>query len=105
MFAGKLDRRIDLLKRRTVQNALGEQQEIFECAVTLWAQAMPSRGRDYFAAAQVHSEETMTFRIRFRTDVDVKDRIGFGGNQYNIVNVAEVGRREGLEIVGTQAQN
>lgn len=102
MFAGKLDRRIELLKRRTAQNATGEFEETFDMGITVWAQVVTSRGRDYFAAAQVHNEETTIFRIRFRTDIDTKDRIGYGGSQYNIVNLAEIGRREGLEIVGVQ---
>lgn len=105
MQAGKLDRRIDLLKRRLVENTTGEQEEVFEEGLTAWAQVLTNKGRDYFSAAQVHNEETLLFRIRYRTDIDAKDRIGYQGKQYGIVNIAEIGRREGLELVGVQAQN
>ncbi len=105
MKAGDLDRHIDLLKRRLVENATGEQEEVFEEGLTAWAQVISNKGRDYFAAAQVHNEETLLFRIRYRTDIDSKDRVGYQGKQYNIANIAEIGRREGIEIVGVQAQN
>lgn len=99
--AGDLDRRIDILKRRVGKNSLGETSESFVDGLTAWAKVMPVSGRTYFDARQVHAEETITFRIRYRTDFDTYDRIGYQGRQFKIAHRAELGRREGWDLICT----
>ena len=98
--AGDLDRRIGILKRRVVKNAIGESQEFFDSGTWAWAKVVQPSGRDYFDAAQVHAEETSHFTIRYRTDFDRYDRIWYQDAQFRIAHIAEIGRREGLELTG-----
>jgi SPP1 family predicted phage head-tail adaptor len=103
--AGDLDRQIEILKRRVVKSDAGEESETFVSGLTAWAKVVQQAGRDYFAARQVHAEETMQFTIRYRTDFDQFDRIGYRGRQFRIAHMAELGRREAWEITGVVAQN
>jgi SPP1 family predicted phage head-tail adaptor len=106
MDASELDRRIDILKRRVVQTgATGEQLEVFDVLTSTWARVVPLKGRDYFDAMQMHAEETITFVIRWRNNVDGFDRVGWQGRFFRIAHIAELGRREGLELQGVLAQN
>jgi SPP1 family predicted phage head-tail adaptor len=98
--AGELDRRIGILKRRVAKNEIGEEQEYFDQGLWTWAKVQQPSGRDYYDAAQVHAEETVHFTIRYRTDFNRYDRIWYQLAQFRIAHIAELGRREGFEIVG-----
>jgi SPP1 family predicted phage head-tail adaptor len=103
MRAGRLDRRIELRHRTTTRTeASGQTVEAWPVEyATVWAEKFDLRGREYFAAQQVTAEVTTRFRIRHRGDVLMTDRIACEGLSYNINSIAEIGRREGLEILAT----
>lgn len=103
MDAGALDRRVCILKRRLQTGEAGEQQEVFDAQPAIWAKFIPMTGREYFQSDQVHEEETARFQIRYREDITTRDRIEYRDVQYNIVHIGEIGRREGLELLGVQA--
>lgn len=100
--AGELNRRLTLLKRslRTNQD---EQVEQFEELETVWAQLIPWTARDWYGADQPHNEQTIIFVIRYRTDLNPKDRVRYLGRDFNLVNIAELGVRQALELVGIEA--
>lgn len=50
----------------------------------VWAEANPLRGRDFFQAAQVQSEITTRFRIRYRLGIDETMRVVWKGKFYEI---------------------
>jgi SPP1 family predicted phage head-tail adaptor len=98
MSAGSLDRRIVLSHRDLQANEHGEQIPIYEEYATVWARKSDLNGREFFAAAQIQSEITTKFRIRWRGDVVDTDRLSLDDVDYNIKSSAEVGRREWLDI-------
>lgn len=99
MRAGKLDRRIVLQAFTTTQDGYGEENESWSTFATVWAQVMPFTGRERFVADQVSGEADTRFRIRWRSDIDVTQRIVYDGDTYDIEGVIEIGRHEGLEIL------
>jgi SPP1 family predicted phage head-tail adaptor len=103
MDAGTLDRRVTHLKRRLQALGGGEQQEVFDAGESIWVKVEPLTGREYFAAAQLYQEETLRFLMRFRRDLSEKDRLDYQGKQYNITHMGEIGRREGLTVIGVAA--
>lgn len=103
MDAGTLDRRAVHLKRRLQLADGGEQQEVFDPGETIWVKVEPLTGREFFAAAEVYQEETLRFQMRFRKSLSEKDRLDYQGKQYNIVHMGEIGRREGLMVIGVAA--
>lgn len=103
MQAGKLDREITLQFKSSGQSGSGEPTEDWVTVppVVVWANVRPLSGREYYTAlgAQVVAEETLVFTIRHRADVRAGTaRIQYDSRTYNIRRVAELGRRDGLEI-------
>lgn len=102
MRSGNLDRRGQLLRRVLTRNTFGEEVVTYVAYAELWMERRDIGGREFFAAQQVNAEVTSRFRIRFRTDVLMTDRILCEGKSYNIAAPPqEIGRREGLEILGS----
>lgn len=104
MRAGKLDRSIVIQSRTVAQNAYGEGIETWtkiHTATTLAAEVIPFRGNERWTAQQVVGKNAVTFRVRWRDDVTVLNRIVYDGRNYDLHDVREIGRREGLEIDAT----
>lgn len=99
MQVGKMDRRITLLRRTLTRNDLGEQVATYAEYATVWAEKRDVSGREYLASQQIVAENTVRFFIRYRDDVLLTDRIVCGDRTYDLTHVAEIGRRDGLEIV------
>jgi SPP1 family predicted phage head-tail adaptor len=101
MQAGRLDRRVTVLRRTLTRNAYGEQVETFDTYVTVWAQKLDVTGREFFAAQTTIAEGTTRFRLRYRDDLLLTDRLSVDGKTYNITQIIETGRQDGLEIIAT----
>ena len=102
MRAGPLDRYAELRRRVLTRDATtGEQVETFTAYANVWAGKRDLRGREYFAAQQVNSEISTVWQIRYRSDVLATDRIAVDGTEYEITGIAEIGRRDGLELQTT----
>lgn len=100
MRAGKLDRRLTIRRLiETGRDAMNAPVRDWADVVTVWAQQRPQRGSERFAAAQLSGTAVMTFHIRYRDDVTVKDRLVYEGREYEIVAPPrEIGRRVVTEI-------
>jgi len=46
-------------------------------------------------------KNVVTFKIRYRTDINTQNRIVFDGSNWDITDVRQLGRRDGLEIDAT----
>lgn len=99
MRAGKMDRRVTLLKWQEIgRDALNAPIEEFVPIATVWAQQRPERGAERFAAAQIAGARVMTFHIRYRSDISIKDRLSHEGHIFEISDVRELGRQVVSEI-------
>lgn len=98
MRAGRLDRRVTLQADGGTET---EGKHVYDWAsfVTVWAEKIEAAGREAFLAGidQVELAD-VRFRIRWRDDVTPKTRLLLGAEVFDIVHVAELGRREGLEL-------
>jgi len=99
MQIGKLDRRVTIESVTLAADGYGGQVETWALLATVWAQVVPLTGRELFQAQQVNAEAEARFRIRWRSDVTPKMRIKHDGDTYEVLYVAEIGRREGLDIM------
>ncbi len=109
MEIGQLDRQVTLEFKTVGQSSSGEPTEdwVTISPVPVWARVRPLSGREYYAAlgAQIVAEETLVFTIRYRSDVRAGTaRVLYEGRIYDIRRVAEVGRRDGLEIFADTAR-
>lgn len=101
MRAGRRDRRVTLERNTPVQNSTGEEIESWDPIATVWAEVRPAKGAESFQAQQFIGKAQSTFRVLWSSRVarlNVEDRIIYEGKDYGILDVREIGRREGLEI-------
>ncbi len=101
MQAGRLDKRIVLQHRVIAKDAQNEDVETYTTYDTIWAGKRDASARELFSSQQGIAENTCRFEIRHRTDVLYTDRIVYGSLNYNIRQIAEIGRNNRLEIVAT----
>lgn len=100
MNAGKLDRRITIQSLVETQDDFGQPVQTTVVLATVWANVAPLRGKEPFQGEQFNAQQVVVFTVRWRDDVDATMRIEHEGETYDIQSVSEIGRREGLEIVG-----
>jgi SPP1 family predicted phage head-tail adaptor len=99
MKAGKLDRRIRLETKSATLDTYGQETVTWNLLAEVWAEVLPTTGRELVASLQVTPEVMTKFRIRWITGFKESDRIVYQNEPYDIVHIAEMGRREGLEIM------
>jgi SPP1 family predicted phage head-tail adaptor len=98
--AGLLDRRILLERRIEVVDSSGQPVISWLPLAEVWARAEPLGGREGLGQQQVVATGDLRFTIRWRPDVTPLHRVTYEGVPYDVVSVAEDGRREALLIVG-----
>lgn len=100
MRAGTLDRRITLMKPTAVQDSYGAMVDGFTSDGTVWANVKQIDAGESFQDDQHTAKKTVVFTIRYRAGVAPTWRVVFDGETYDLHDVAEVGRREGLALTG-----
>lgn len=104
MRGGRLDRRINLQRTGTpTDDGFRTKPGGFATFATVWARVRPAPGTERFASGETAATAPIVFDIRWSSvvaDLNPKDRVLFDGRSYDIKSVNEIGRREGLEILG-----
>lgn len=98
MRAGRMNRKITIQQPTETLDSYNQPVASWSTYKTVWAEYLPKRGREYFAADQTVAEADAVFRIRYDSGVTRKMRISFGGDYYDISGISEIGYKEGLEI-------
>lgn len=101
MRAGKLDRRISIQSKTFSQSDSGEEVVSWGTIATIWAEKIENRGAERFAAKQLTGSSVVTFRFRWSDTtlpITVEHQIVFAGRVYDITDVREIGRHEGIEV-------
>lgn len=101
MRAGELDRRITFQEPDPQTSPSGARTRDWKDVVTVWAGFRPMPGRERFQSPQTLATRTGIWRIRWRSDIHERMRFLFRGQPWQIDGIAEIGRREGLEITAT----
>jgi SPP1 family predicted phage head-tail adaptor len=111
-----LDRRIDIERFSHVQDGTGQEVEAWSKIATRRPAAIkPVRGDERYTAAQFVARQQVEFTIRWAAivaDLSPTDRIIYPSatspadvdapNVYDIIEVSELGRREGLRIIAAR---
>lgn len=101
MRSGRLDRRIAIQRKTITQNTYGEEIVAWSTVATVWAELRYNSGGERYAENQYQGKTTTTFRVRWSEAAKattVEDQIFFDARYYDVTDVREIGRREGLEI-------
>ena len=110
MRAGKLDRLISIQRQIITRSNTGQQIITWsDLASNIPASLAPLRGDERFSGAQIVAQEQFEFTVRWSptiADIEADDRIIYPSNDspaqnqiYDVIQVSELGRREGLKIV------
>ena len=100
MRAGEMDREITIEQDTgTTSDAVGEPIANWTEFAKPRAKVSPTAGREGFDAGQYQATADTEFRIYWLAGVSVKMRIVYDDARYNILDIRELGRREGLIIV------
>lgn len=91
--AGSLNQRVTLQQKNVTRNAIGEEVVTWPDVATVWAEAWPLRGREFFLAQQTQYAADVRFRLRYRADVQATWRVVWNGEPYDIVSLIDVGAR------------
>lgn len=106
MDAGTLDRRVTILTRVEAQDATyGTKAVTWTPLATVWANVrdmIPSRGERLADGVEI-ANRPCRVRMRYRSDVTSAMRLQIGARQLRIITQpAELGRREGLELIAEE---
>lgn len=92
--------RIAIEQKSVTRNELGEEVAAWTLLARVWAEPLPLRGSEFFAAAQLQDDQIIKVLIRFRSDVKETMRIAWRGEHYDITSVIPLrGGREELELM------
>ena len=99
------DRRIEIQRPSVTRSAKGENETTWGPLpatdpepTKAWARVAQRSAREFFTADQTVAERRLGFTLRFRSDIEVTDRLLYGGQIYDIQAIREVGRRQWLEL-------
>jgi len=98
MRGRKLDRRISIYTISETQSGSGAPIQTSTLLATVAAEQRPVGGYESTQAARDQARGEKVFRVRWRSDITRKHTLVFEAITYDILNVAEVGRREGLDL-------
>lgn len=99
--AGKLDRKIDLLRATYATDDANESIATWHVLANRSASATAVSDGEKLRASELGATLSMRFKVRWDTsiaDLDPTDRVLYNGRTYDIVGVKEIGRREYFEI-------
>ncbi len=99
MRAGKLDRIITLERYVRIGNdGAGNIIRDWSALATLRAQIIQATTEEFMRGWGASSETAIIFRTRYIDGLKLSDRVTYDGQQHNIKEIKEIGRRRGLEI-------
>lgn len=90
MRAGRLKHPITFVQKTATRDAMGGEVITWVDYADDWAEVVPLRGREYFAARQMEAAADVRFRVRYRDDIEAYWRIRWRTDLYEIVDVINV---------------
>lgn len=98
MRAGNLDRVIEIQRRTTGLDLYGTPTETWTPVATLRAQLLQHATDDKEGQRGHTTDVVRTFRTRWLDGVTLENRVSYDGQQYQISQIKELGRRRGLDL-------
>lgn len=98
--AQALRRPIRVERRVSVRDSAGGETFTYTLRANLNAEVKPLSSKEQLLAQQFQVAEQYEFIVRYRTDIEMTDRVVFKGVAYEVVSVNELGRNRRTRIVG-----
>lgn len=98
MRAGKLDKIISIERSGVTVDDYGTPTEGWNPVATVRAQVIQSTTEEFMRAFGSSSETAIVFRIRHISGIVLGDRVTHDGRVFDLKEIKELGRREGLDL-------
>lgn len=83
----KLSERVTLQQKSVTKNGIGEEIVTWSDVATVWAEVIPLRGREFFAANQIQQAADIRVRIRERAGLSPDLRLVWKSQPYDITGL------------------
>ena len=103
MLAGQMRRRVTIQSRATTVDAVGGQSQAWTDVCTLWAQVVPTGGKESTVGGARRAESLYTVTTRYYPGIAPKMRILFEGQIFEIVNINDTDQRHRELVMSCQA--
>lgn len=95
MNPGALRHLVTIQKQVETKNSYGEAEVSWANVVeNVWAQILPLRGREFWAAKQINADIEAKIIMRYRTDITAKMRLLHGTDEYYVYSIINTDQRE-----------
>lgn len=98
MRGGKLDKTIVLQRRGETVNEYGTVTEGWNTLASVRAQVIQQGSDEFLQSAGTTTQTAIIFRIRYRDDLLLEDRVTYQGQAFDLKEIKELGRRQGLDL-------
>lgn len=98
MKAGRLDRRITIERMAETVNEFGTLVTSWTPVGTVAAQRVDQSTDEFMRSFGEEASTVVVFRVRYRAGVLMTDRVSYEGRTFDLIELKEIGRREGLEL-------
>ena len=102
MNSGKLDKRILIETPSEGRDDYGQEVRTWSTFASMWAGIKLNIGKESFETSEKVKERVVDFKIRWRTDLNNEMRILYNSNYYEIEDIVELGREDGLIVRGSR---
>lgn len=96
--AGKLDRQIALERKSETVSVSGAISKVWAPIATVRAELVQQGTEEALVGYGEAERGNLVFRIRYLAGISTADRVIFEGTAYDIDEIAELGRKRGLEL-------
>jgi SPP1 family predicted phage head-tail adaptor len=97
--AGDLNERITLQKPTITRGTDGSETITYATEKTIRAERMKRSGKEFYAAQKVNAEVTELFKTWYRSGMDNRWRVVYGNRTLEIVDIDDLGKRDGEMIL------
>ena len=98
MRSEKLDKRITFESFTDAKDDYGQEIRTWSTFASCWAGIKLNIGKENYIANEKVKERIVDFKIRWRTDLTNEMRIIYSSNYYDIQDIVELGREDGIII-------
>ncbi len=97
---GKMDRRITIERESETVKPSGSIIKAWATVATVWAEIVQQTTNEFFTGYGEAETGTVIFRVRYRPGITTANRVTYAGQVYDLKEIKELGRRDGLELRG-----
>lgn len=98
--AGKLDRMITIERLTETVTPSGSVLKAWAAIASLRAELIQQSAEEFLAGPGEVENTTVIFRTRWMDGITTADRLIYNGKPHDLKEIAEMGRRRGLELRG-----